>query len=327
MVPYALSIVARAREQLCACARSKLQPHVHVQSRDACARDLNARLSLPSPAAAELVILHAAFLTRAVCNFPALALQALCSALTSSQSRMRADILFVIVGACFASCADAVDCQSTVSVTLANCDRWIACKASKGLKCDALGNIGPALVIYLKNVSGPIPGADLAAMTGLTELYVHGDRALDGPIPKEIGLLTNLGSLGLRGNLTGTIPSEIGELTGVGFLWLYDNALTGPIPSEIGKMTSLKQLDLNNNTLTGPIPSAVGDLRELFLLDVSGNQLTGAEAGICPILGNTNWDLCTLSPNPAWTDGAECPTCLNNGPCKPPIECSAAGSK
>ena len=236
---------------------------------------------------------------------------------------MRADLFFAIVGACCASCAHAVDCQSTFAVNLANCDRWIACKASKGLKCDAYGDLGTELVLYLRNVSGPIPGADLAEMTGLTELYLHADSALNGPLPTEIGLLTNLNSFGVHGQLSGPIPSEIGGMTDLTFLWLYDNAFTGPIPSAIGSLRFLNDLDLHNNTLNGTIPDAIGALSEIFLLDLSGNEFTGAEAGICPIVGNTAWQLCTLSPNPAWTDGAQCPTCLNKGACKPPVACAA----
>jgi hypothetical protein len=183
----------------------------------------------------------------------------------------------LFTAACCSSCTLAVDCYTTSGMNLTDCDRWLACKVSKGMLCDnGLGKLGTVLMMGGHQVQGTVPNDDLAEMTGLT-------------------------SLSLASNF----------------------ALTGPIPSAIGSLRFLNDLDLHNNTLNGTIPAAIGALSEIFLLDLSGNEFTGAEAGICPIVGNTAWQLCTLSPNPAWTDGAQCPTCLNKGACKPPVACAA----
>lgn len=72
-------------------------------------------------------------------------------------------------------------------------------------------------------------------------------NSLTGPIPSDVGLLTNLSKFGasfrsLFGrNLVLTPSSNLILYTTV-TLRLYDNALTGSVPSEIGHMTSLSEL-------------------------------------------------------------------------------------
>ena len=107
---------------------------------------------------------------------------------------------------------------------------------------------------------------------------------LTGPIPPELGKLSNLIELSLWGNqLTGPIPPELGSLSELGVLELADNQLTGPIPLELGRLTNLWDLLLGGNRLTGPIPSWVGDFSNLLALFLADNQLTGP---IPPELGN-----------------------------------------
>jgi len=78
--------------------------------------------------------------------------------------------------------------------------------------------------------------------------------------------------------LTGPIPPEIGNLTNLTYLDLKYNQLTGEIPSEIGNLTNLILLSLYTNQLTGEIPEQVCDLIESNNLDISfildGNNLT-----------------------------------------------------
>jgi hypothetical protein len=59
----------------------------------------------------------------------------------------------------------------------------------------------------------------------------------------------------------------------------------------------------------------------LFDLDLSANKITGAAAGICAIKGHIT-SYCHIAGNPAWTNASNCPTCLNTGPCKPPVTCT-----
>ena len=100
---------------------------------------------------------------------------------------------------------------------------------------------------------------------------------LDGTIPGELGLLSNLTLLNLRTNqLSGTIPAELGRLTRLRRLWIHSSGLTGSIPPELGNMTGLWGLNLRDNDLTGSIPTALGDLSNMRKLRLHNNDLTGS---------------------------------------------------
>ena len=94
---------------------------------------------------------------------------------------------------------------------------------------------------------------------GTVPKLVLNDNQLSGPIPPELGGLTNLEGLDLYGNqLTGAIPAELGSLTNLERLLLYGNQLTGAIPAELGGLTNLQWLFLFANQLTGGDTSGVG---------------------------------------------------------------------
>ena len=103
-----------------------------------------------------------------------------------------------------------------------------------------------------------------------------GGQELKGPIPHEIGLLTNLTYLNLFYNeISGPIPAEIGNLVNLTYLNLGYNELSGSIPSEIGNLVNLNYLDLGNNHFSGTIPSEIGNLVNLENLELVKNQLYG----------------------------------------------------
>jgi len=123
-------------------------------------------------------------------------------------------------------------------------------------------------------LTGPIP-PEIGNLTNLTYLWLFSNE-LTGTIPPEIGNLTNLRTLSLSGNqLTGPIPPEIGNLTNLTHLRLWGNELTGPIPAEIGNLTNLTSLWMERNQLTGTIPPEIGNLTNLQGLHLHENQLTG----------------------------------------------------
>ena len=72
----------------------------------------------------------------------------------------------------------------------------------------------------------------------------------------------------------GPIPPELGQLTQLKALDLQVNRLTGPIPPELGQLTQLERLYLGGNQLTGPIPPELGQLTQLEWLYLDGNQFT-----------------------------------------------------
>ena len=132
------------------------------------------------------------------------------------------------------------------------------------------------------NLTGPIP-PELGNLSNLEGLVIY-DNQLTGPIPPELGNLFNLEHLSLHENqLTGPIPPELGNLSNLKGLDIGENQLTGPIPPELGNLSNLEFLWLNRNQLTGPIPTELGNLSNLEVLWLDQNQLTGP---IPPELGN-----------------------------------------
>jgi hypothetical protein len=87
---------------------------------------------------------------------------------------------------------------------------------------------------------------------------------LSGPIPPELGGITNLEHLLLSNNkLSGTIPPELGNLANLVVMVLRENHLTGMIPAELGNLANLGWLELSSNSLSGTIPPELGDLANL----------------------------------------------------------------
>ena len=83
-------------------------------------------------------------------------------------------------------------------------------------------------------------------------------------------------SLFLDGNnLTGPIPPELGRLSNLRVLHIYSNNLTGPLPPEVGNLSNLRSLLLEGNNLTGPLPSSLTNLQQLQHLHIDNN------AGLC----------------------------------------------
>ena len=136
--------------------------------------------------------------------------------------------------------------------------------------------------LYNNNLIGPIP-SELGNLSNLTVLWLESNQ-LSGPIPPGLGNLSNLTRLWLESNqLSGPIPPELGNLSNLTSLYLWDNQLSGPIPPELGNLSNLTSLALYSNQLSGPIPPEMGNLSNLTSLYLWDNQLSGP---IPPELGN-----------------------------------------
>jgi len=98
---------------------------------------------------------------------------------------------------------------------------------------------------------------------------------LQGSLPPEVGLLSNLEIMDICGNpgIVGTLPSQIGQLEQLQFLFMEDNALTSTLPSDLGSLTQLRLLSLNAQPyLTGSLPTQLGLLKNLFYMSFPYNS-------------------------------------------------------
>ena len=130
-----------------------------------------------------------------------------------------------------------------------------------GVGMNAQGRVD-SLNLWGNQLSGPIP-AELGNLSNLEYLVLQSNQ-LSGPIPSELGNLSRLEGLILNGNqLSGPIPPALGNLSNLKGLLLLGNQLSGPIPPSIGKLTKLEVLFLQKNNLSGPIPPALGNLSNL----------------------------------------------------------------
>ena len=123
-------------------------------------------------------------------------------------------------------------------------------------------------------LTGPIP-PELGKLTNLTVLHLYWNEH-EGPIPPELGHLSSLEQLYLgRNHLVGEIPAVLGDLEYLTDLYLDNNELSGGIPASLGNLSRLWELRLEDNGLSGTIPASLGNLDRLTRLRVNGNALTG----------------------------------------------------
>ena len=123
------------------------------------------------------------------------------------------------------------------------------------------------------DLTGPIP-PELGRLSNVKRFLLWGNR-LTGPIPPELGNLGSVTYLALDGNaLSGSLPPELGNLATVEEVFLENNNLEGPVPSGLGGMASLKGIRLTNNAgMEGPLPADMTGLDELEALLAAGTDL------------------------------------------------------
>ena len=134
----------------------------------------------------------------------------------------------------------------------------------------------------------------LARLDGLRKLVIEGSFAR-GPIPSEIGNLSNLEELIIDGapqrdymshqrkrpklpppkDALGPMPPELGGIRSLNTLVIRRASLKGTMPRELGNLARLERLELDDNFLAGEIPPDLGRLRNLKTLNLSWNILSG----------------------------------------------------
>ncbi len=138
-----------------------------------------------------------------------------------------------------------------------------------------------ALVQRLKtfhlHYEGLILPTQIGCLTALQQLNLRGNKFTE--IPTQIGCLTGLQSLNLSGNKFTAVPTQIGRLTDLQKLNLSDNNLA-VLPTEMTSLTGLRELDLSNNSFI-TLPTELGRLTALTELTLYYlHQLTAVPAEI-----------------------------------------------
>ncbi|XP_052142012.1 receptor kinase-like protein Xa21 [Oryza glaberrima] len=131
------------------------------------------------------------------------------------------------------------------------------------------------LELSYNNLTGLIP-KELFAISVLSTSLILDHNFITGPLPSEVGNLTNLALLDFSSNLiSGEIPSSIGECQSLQYLNTSGNLLQGQIPPSLDQLKGLLVLDLSHNNLSGSIPKFLGTMTGLASLNLSFNNFEG----------------------------------------------------
>lgn len=141
--------------------------------------------------------------------------------------------------------------------------------------CDQDGETFRVLALHDNRLNGTLP-AELGLLTDLHTLDLVTHPLLSGPLPDTLAQVTNLRNLILSDNaLTGPFPANIANHSELQYLDLSHGRFTGPLPSDWSHLTKLESLRLLDNVLTGPLPSSFQHLTALRNFDVGENLLEG----------------------------------------------------
>ncbi len=142
-----------------------------------------------------------------------------------------------------------------------------------------------ALVAFYESMDGSVdwdltkpvvnwPGVTVmnGRVTGIRITHYY----MQGTIPEELGDLTELRRLNIRGRFQGPLPASLTGLTRLTELEIRgtENSVKGPMPEDIGNLGGLHTLHLPF-ILNGTIPASIGNLIELRSLNLSVGELEG----------------------------------------------------
>ncbi|KAM3223750.1 hypothetical protein ACQJBY_057238 [Aegilops geniculata] len=146
-----------------------------------------------------------------------------------------------------------------------------------GFMPSSLGNLTKLLYLYTNDnmFEGPLP-TSLGSLQEIT-LAIFSNNRFTGQLPKGIFNLSSMSdTLDLSGNyFVGPLPPEVGGLTNLANLYLSRNNLSGPLPNALSNCQSLTELKLDDNSFHSSIPSSVSKMRGLTLLNLTKNALSG----------------------------------------------------
>ena len=124
------------------------------------------------------------------------------------------------------------------------------------------------------------------------------NKTLPGEVFEKLGSNVTIAVYGGFCNLVGPIPDEIGGLSNLELLYLYKNQLSGPIPASFRQLEAMKFLSLGVNELIGEIPASLGNMNWLEFLDLSDNKLEGGiPYEILLLMGQRLWEIALQNNN------------------------------
>jgi hypothetical protein len=156
---------------------------------------------------------------------------------------------------------------------------WMSEKQSEcnwhGVECNWRSQVVDLDLGFLK-LDGLLP-RELALLTDLRDLDLHGND-LQGVLPHQMFLsLQKLETLRLYMNgFFGHLHREIAGLKSLKELVLFGNYWSSAIPTELGELRQLQIIDMYANNLKGQIPTELGRLKQLQYVDLHDNDLTGS---------------------------------------------------
>jgi len=143
-----------------------------------------------------------------------------------------------------------------------------------GVTCNTGGTIRGLELGFLE-LQGILP-RELGLLSQLRTLDLHGNELQGVLPPKALSQWPKLEYLYLQMNgLFGALQREVQELTSLTEMRLFGNFLRGTIPTGLGSLSKLQVVDLYANFLTGTIPTELGQLKGLKSLDLHDNDLVG----------------------------------------------------
>ncbi|CAB9497649.1 Leucine Rich Repeat [Seminavis robusta] len=145
------------------------------------------------------------------------------------------------------------------------------------LSCEGSGEqVFTHLWLFNNNLDGQLP-PEFYLLTNLKTVFLDGNK-LDGTkIQTEIGLLSNLELLlSWTVGLVGTVPTEVGLLTSMQDFGISSNSLTGTVPTEFGLLSdTMRWFGMDHNLLTSTLPTEIGRLSLVQWFMFWHNDFTG----------------------------------------------------
>ncbi|KAJ0601723.1 putative protein kinase RLK-Pelle-LRR-XI-1 family [Helianthus annuus] len=145
-----------------------------------------------------------------------------------------------------------------------------------GITCNKAGSVTDIYLVghYFGDGTG-LGSLNLSSFPNLVSLHII-NCGVEGSIPEQIGLLSNLTLLSLWGNqLTGNLPVSLTNLTRLERLDLGGNNFSGKIPDSFTNLIRLKTLYLDSNSFSGEFPALLTNLICLKTLYIDRNSFSG----------------------------------------------------